>query len=127
MAKSFNLLSMSVDDLLKLRDDVTNTLTRRAHDLKLQLSRLAGSGPKRGRPAKAVRAGRKGPAKGSKVAPKYRGPEGETWSGRGLKPRWLQAALQGGKTLDDFRIAGAAPRKSAKGARKGRGRKKKAA
>ncbi len=125
--KSFNLLSMSVDDLLKLRDDVTNTLSRRAHDLKQQLSRLAGNAPKRGRPAKTVRAGRKGPAKGSKVEPKFRGPEGETWSGRGLKPRWLQAALKEGKTLDDFRIEGAAARKSAKATGKGRGRKKKAA
>lgn len=27
---------------------------------------------------------------------------GSTWSGRGLKPRWLVAALKCGKSLDDF-------------------------
>jgi DNA-binding protein H-NS len=27
--------------------------------------------------------------RGKKVAPKYRGPPGETWAGRGAKPRWL--------------------------------------
>jgi DNA-binding protein H-NS len=43
-----------------------------------------------------------------KVAPKYRNPENpaETWAGRGLKPRWLAAALKSGKKLDDFMIGG---------------------
>jgi DNA-binding protein H-NS len=42
--------------------------------------------------------------KGRKVPPKYRGPSGETWAGRGAKPRWLVAAIRGGKKLDDFLI-----------------------
>ena len=43
------------------------------------------------------------------VEPKYRNSENpaETWAGRGLKPRWLTAAIKGGKTLDDFLIPGA--------------------
>jgi hypothetical protein len=35
-----NLASMSVDALLKLRDDVGKTLSRRANELQGQLSRL---------------------------------------------------------------------------------------
>lgn len=43
--------------------------------------------------------------KGSKVAAKYRDPEsGNTWSGRGLQPKWLKAAIDGGKTLEDFAV-----------------------
>jgi DNA-binding protein H-NS len=42
--------------------------------------------------------------KGRKVPPKYRGPSGETWAGRGAKPRWLVAAIKSGKKLDDFLI-----------------------
>lgn len=43
---------------------------------------------------------------GNKVAPKYRDPAtGATWSGRGLKPRWLSSALEEGKELGDFAIA----------------------
>jgi DNA-binding protein H-NS len=42
--------------------------------------------------------------KGTKVAPKYRGPGGETWAGRGAKPRWLTAAIKKGKKLDSFLI-----------------------
>lgn len=42
------------------------------------------------------------PASGRPAA-KYRNPEtGETWSGRGLMPKWLQVATAAGKTLSDF-------------------------
>ena len=39
-----------------------------------------------------------------KAAPKYRGPNGETWAGRGVQPRWLVGAIRAGKRLEDFRI-----------------------
>jgi DNA-binding protein H-NS len=41
---------------------------------------------------------------GATVAPKYRGPAGETWSGRGLTPRWLASLLAQGKTKEEFAI-----------------------
>ena len=41
----------------------------------------------------------------SKVAAKYRDPaSGSTWTGRGLKPRWMVAALENGHTQDEFLI-----------------------
>jgi len=41
----------------------------------------------------------------SKVAAKYRNQAtGETWSGRGLQPKWLKAAIGGGAKLDDFHV-----------------------
>lgn len=39
------------------------------------------------------------------VAPKYRGPGGETWSGRGLTPRWLSALIAQGRSKEEFAIA----------------------
>ena len=40
-----------------------------------------------------------------KVAAKYRnGATGETWSGRGLQPKWLKAALAGGAKIEDFAL-----------------------
>lgn len=42
---------------------------------------------------------------GAKVAAKYRNTStGETWSGRGLQPRWLKAALASGRKLTDFAV-----------------------
>ncbi len=46
-----------------------------------------------------------GVGSGSKVKPKYRDPEtGATWSGRGLKPKWLAAAIDRGQAVSDFAI-----------------------
>ena len=55
--------------------------------------------------ASAKRGKGQGPATGTKVAPKFKHPEtGATWTGRGLKPRWMTEALANGKALEDFAI-----------------------
>lgn len=44
-------------------------------------------------------------AKSGTPAPiKYRGPNGETWSGRGLMPRWLAAFVALGKSKETFAV-----------------------
>ena len=44
-------------------------------------------------------------AGGGKVAAKYRNAAtGDSWSGRGLQPKWLRAALASGKSLADFAL-----------------------
>jgi len=43
-------------------------------------------------------------AAGSKVAAKYKDDQGNSWSGRGLKPKWLTAALAAGKKIEDFAV-----------------------
>ena len=112
-----NLKSMTIDKLSKLREQVDAILgtkvieeRRAVQDQIGKLERLT----TRGR----VKGGRGG-TRGA-VAPKYRNPANpaETWAGRGLKPRWLAAALKTGKKLEDFSIAApvkklrAAPRKA---------------
>jgi len=44
--------------------------------------------------------------KGSKVAPKYRNPSNpeQTWTGRGVKPRWLREFTDKGRKIEDFLI-----------------------
>ena len=37
-------------------------------------------------------------------APKYRDEAGNSWTGRGPQPHWLNAAVAAGKQLDDFRV-----------------------
>ena len=42
---------------------------------------------------------------GSKVAAKYRNAAtGEAWSGRGLQPKWLKAALAAGRKIEEFSV-----------------------
>jgi DNA-binding protein H-NS len=98
-----NLKSMSVDKLTKLREQVNAVIgarvleERRALEARLaELNRLTANGSSRKRI---------GGTRGA-VAPKYRNPDNpaETWAGRGLKPRWLAAALKTGKKIEDFSI-----------------------
>ena len=47
----------------------------------------------------------RGTGTGRKVAAKYRDPAtGDTWSGRGLQPKWLKAALAAGRSITDFAL-----------------------
>jgi DNA-binding protein H-NS len=95
MAKT-NLGSMSVEELLQLRDDVGKELIRKTVVLRSQLARLGGEiAPSRGRGSSL---------KGKKVPAKYRDKAGNAWAGRGAKPRWLVAAIKEGKKLEDFAI-----------------------
>lgn len=57
-----------------------------------------------GKAGKASR-GKSSKGKTAKVPAKYRDSStGDTWSGRGLQPRWLKAALATGRKLDEFAL-----------------------
>lgn len=46
------------------------------------------------------------PTKGKRVAAKYKHPTtGETWSGRGLQPKWLREAIAAGAALESFQVS----------------------
>jgi DNA-binding protein H-NS len=114
------LKSMSIEKLRDLKDKVEaaihSHLIGRRRELESELSKLSRFEGGRGS-GKVGRGGARGP-----VAAKYRNPENsaETWAGRGLKPRWLAAAIKGGKKQDDFLIAGASKTSAAKQPKKTR-------
>jgi DNA-binding protein H-NS len=95
------VMRMTVPELIDLRDGINQRLRQHRADIERQLSTI-----EEGTVGKsAVRRGRSSPLRGVKVPPKYRATTGETWSGRGARPRWLVAALRGGKRgLEDFLI-----------------------
>lgn len=102
--------NLSLKDLKELRGKVDKAITgfearkkrealaqleETAKKLGFSLAELTGGKP-----------GRKAGATRGKVAPKYANPKNkaETWTGRGRRPRWVEAALAAGKSLDDMRI-----------------------
>ena len=101
-----SLSGMTVEALMDLRKRVDETLHERRAELEKQLERM-------GAIAVVVRGGGS-VLKGKKVPPKYRGPSGETWAGRGARPRLLVAAIKGGKKLDNFLIDKTARKKRRK-------------
>jgi DNA-binding protein H-NS len=94
MAKRANnsLGSMSVEALLKLRDEIGTVLSKKADALKSQLALMGNGGD-------GVGNGRRKSAKGRKVAPKYRSKKDPklTWAGRGATPVWMREEMKAGK------------------------------
>lgn len=101
-----NIDEMSLDELKTLRKRVEKAiagyedrkkkealdqLEKAARDMGFSLAELTGAGS-----AKPRRT----------VPPKYANPAdpSQTWTGRGRKPRWVQDALDSGKSLDDLAI-----------------------
>ena len=92
-----NLKGMTVEALMSLRKQVDERLVELRAELEKQLAALEGQAK-----GKALRISSS--LKGKKVPPKYRSAKGETWAGRGAKPRWMVEALKKGKKMDDFLI-----------------------
>ena|SRR6266508_1580315 len=96
---------MSLDELLTLRDRVDTAVSSKVaqerRSLEEKLSKLEDYQARKVS-TKARGLGRRG----RKLSAKYRNPRNrsETWAGRGLRPRWLTAALKTGKRLEDFLV-----------------------
>src|SRR5262245_48180379 len=97
-----NLSGMKIEALIDLRKRIDGMLVKRRADIEQQLARMDGAIAVVGGARVARRGG--SALRGRKVPPKYRGPSGETWAGRGVRPRWLVAAIKDGKKIDDFLI-----------------------
>lgn len=102
-----DLTALSLDQLKNLQKDIANAinsfearrlaharqeLEAKAKELGMSLAEILG-----GKPTKAAKVA---------VAAKYAHPENAsmTWSGRGRKPKWVEAALDAGKTMADLEI-----------------------
>jgi DNA-binding protein H-NS len=102
MPKKSSYASLSVEALLKMRDEIGSVLSRKAAELQRQLASMTGSaGAKRGRPAGKTR------KKMAKVAPQFRSKKDAklVWSGRGGTPRWMKNEMKGTKLKkESFKI-----------------------
>src|SRR5260221_13083662 len=105
-----SLKGMNVQALMSLRNQIDKRLLELRTELEKQLAAITPKG-------KALRIGLS--LKGRKVPPKYRSPSGETWAGRGARPRWLVAPIKGGKRLENFLIG----QSERKGRQKRRGKR----
>ncbi len=101
-ARGEKLLAEAEELRVKELGDVIEDIKQKmkAYGLTARDIGLSGGGARSG-PAKR----KKSPGTATKGKAKYRGPNGETWSGgRGRKPRWVTEALAKGKKIEDFAI-----------------------
>jgi DNA-binding protein H-NS len=86
-----SLDTMPIDELLTMRRDIDallevkgTAMQKLLYEIERRIGRLQIPRPKR--------------------QPKYRGPNGETWGGRGRRPDWIVAALKNGRTLASLAV-----------------------
>jgi DNA-binding protein H-NS len=101
------LKSMEFDELVRVKARIEAEIDLRAAKERSRLMEAVGklrriSATK----ATVALATRPHALKGKKLPPLYRNPKNraETWAGRGNRPRWLAAALKGGRKLEAFAI-----------------------
>jgi DNA-binding protein H-NS len=114
MSQKLNLDAITVEELWQLHAEISRVLSDRLTSQKRELEkRLAQLNPGRQvEPSDQPEAlSSKGLAhaarrKYPRVFPKFRNPQipSETWSGRGKQPRWLSAALNTGRKMEEFVI-----------------------
>jgi len=100
--------SMAFDELLmakgKIETEIELRSARERSRLIEAIGQLRTNAPTQ---STAARSARPHALKGKKLPPRYRNPKNrkETWAGRGHRPRWLVAALKGGKKLEAFAVS----------------------
>lgn len=103
MAKDLDRMSLrELQELeLKVRKARSSVQDRSRSDLRKKIEAMVADA---GFKISDIFGGRGG--KGRTVAAKYANPDdpSETWTGRGRKPRWLTAKLQGGAKIEKFLI-----------------------
>lgn len=105
---SENIATLSEDELAELIANASRELDAKRHGKKretiLQMKELAAS---IGIHIDITEGERKPVSRrGGTVPVKYRDPENpkNAWTGRGMKPRWLTALLDQGRSLDEFKL-----------------------
>lgn len=102
-----NLNEMSLSDLKNLQDEVAvaifNYEKRKKQEALAAVKELAA---KEGFSLDDLLDTSKKSKSAPKSAPKYRHPENPeaTWTGKGRKPKWVNAHLEAGGSLDDLKI-----------------------
>ena len=104
MARSKNIENMSFAELAAMQARIERAKVEKQSSERAALKeKLADMAKKAGFDLRELFDGRKGKGK---VAVKYRDGAGNTWTGRGRMPRWMTAAMKGGKAKkEDFLIA----------------------
>lgn len=123
MAKRmFNFSKMNLAELVQLRDEIETALSGRIvierEELRAKIADLASLERRRAKNGSENGAAANGfkrqqsrgrslkahPLKGRKAKPKYRGPNGHTWAGRGFAPKWLTDLEKKGKKREQFLV-----------------------
>jgi DNA-binding protein H-NS len=108
MNGSFNVADYSFEELQEIRNHIDAEIqSRKAHEIKALRAKVNDGALALGVSVEELlgvhRTKRTKHPRGPQPA-RYRGPDGELWSGRGPSPKWMKPFLAKGKTKADFLI-----------------------
>jgi DNA-binding protein H-NS len=89
------LQQMSYEQLKETKEQIDNLMQQRREEV---LQELRTKAAVMGFSMETVLLRTNGAAK-----PKYRGPNGETWTGKGKRPAWINAIVDSGGDIEDYR------------------------
>lgn len=106
---SIDISTLSAAELEKLRESIDGTIAaRRAQERQRVIDQIRGILAENDMSWDDLPRSRVGGSstRGSKVPPKYRDPKNPatTWSGRGRKPKWVEAHLAAGGSMESLEI-----------------------
>lgn len=114
MAKSLSSILSQIERLQKeaasIQSEVVDRIRKQIAEYSLTPEQLFGES----------RAGKQRAVKPTNTAPKARAAKyadgsGNTWGGMGKRPDWLRQALEAGKALEEFLVAGGQPKAATNG------------
>ncbi len=88
----------------KYGPDESRPFARAAYEITIELAKLCGCSPLKLLDVHAPTGRKPRCNKGVKLPPKYKGPNNETWAGKGRKPLWFTAAVEKGVTEDSMLV-----------------------
>lgn len=104
---SVDISKLSAKELEQLRVSIDGTIeARRNEERKKVVEQIRGILTEHGMSWDDLPRTRGGAGKGAKVSPKFRDPKNpeNTWSGRGRKPKWVEAHLASGGSMESLAI-----------------------
>ena len=109
---SDGFVNLTVEELIALHEEIERLIIEKIEPEKKTLhAKLEAISRFEAKKSRALSGPIEIPASSSKrsrkLPPRYRNPStGQTWTGRGLQPRWMREAIQVGQSKEDFLISG---------------------
>lgn len=99
-----DLEKKSLEELLNLKKQIETLITKKSKEKKSELiKKFRELAKSEGLSIEDILGSESNKPK-TKTEPKYKNEQGETWTGKGRKPTWVNEALKSGKTLEEHLV-----------------------
>jgi len=103
--QTYDQLQAQIEELQKQANEIKGQeKSKTIADMKIGITKYSITAAELGFTTKQATGGKPSTKKATSTAKYQKQETGETWSGRGPKPKWLADELEAGKTKEDFLV-----------------------